>query len=67
MNETKLRQKFDKGEMVELDKGFTNESFVHVVEQTEGRLFTRVSDEDRNEWEVMTSRLSRIVYSDIGE
>lgn len=45
------------GQLVCLDKGFTNQSIVEVVSQTPNRLFTTVKSDDV-QWQVMTYRLS---------
>jgi len=54
-----LRQEFDKGESVRLDKDFRNTSIVEVVSQTSGKLYTTVTSEGV-EWDVMTNRLTKL-------
>ncbi len=51
-----LTQQFAIDQWVILDKEFSNYSYVQVVNQTPGRLYTRVKSEGV-EWEVMTYRL----------
>ena len=55
---SKLRNEFNIGEEVILDKDRANSSIVTVIHQTPNKLFTTVKGGDR-EWEVMTARLSR--------
>lgn len=55
--------KFEKGEIAILDKGCATESKIEVVEQTPHRKFTRVKDGEA-EWNVMTSRLTKILNDD---
>ena len=45
------------GQLVCLDRGFTNQSIVEVVSQTPNRLITIVKSGDV-QWQVMTYRLS---------
>lgn len=60
-----LKEKFDNGEKVILDKGFRNSSIVEVILQSSGKLFTRIKPiEDNAEWEVMTNRLTKISQND---
>jgi hypothetical protein len=55
---SKLRNEFNIGEEVILDKDRANSSIVTVIHQTPNKLFTTVKGGD-SEWEVMTARLSR--------
>jgi hypothetical protein len=55
-----LRKQYPSGIMLTLDKGYTNESTVTVVSQTYDLLYTKVKDDEGNEWEVRTYRLSEI-------
>lgn len=56
-----MRSSFEVGERVILDIDKGNWSEVEVVEQTTGKLYTRVrSLKSRYEWDVMTYRLSKI-------
>jgi hypothetical protein len=54
------RKQYPSGIMLTLDKGYTNESTVTVVSQTYDLLYTKVKDDEGNEWEVRTYRLSEI-------
>lgn len=45
------------GQLVRLDKGRANSSIVTVVKQTPKRVYTRVTN-GKNEWDVMTYRLT---------
>ena len=53
-----IGQKFKTGETVWLDKDTSNSSEVNVISQTPLRLFTSVTD-GANNWDVMTSRLTK--------
>ena len=46
------------GQLVGLDKDLTNSSEVTVVRQTPKRLYTTVTSDGKNEWDVMTYRLT---------
>ena len=46
------------GQIVVLDKGLANSSEVIVVKQTPKRLYTTVTGDGKNEWDVMTYRLT---------
>ena len=46
------------GQIVVLDKGLANSSEVIVVKQTPKRLYTTVTGNGKNEWVVMTYRLT---------
>lgn len=52
-------EQFDKDELATLDENFANSSTVKVTSQTPRRMFTRIKDEN-SDWEVMTTRLSKI-------
>lgn len=52
--------KFEQGEKVILDKEFSNSSEVIVKYQSPLRLFTAISVDGSEEWQVMTMRLSKI-------
>jgi|GEM_PF-2200259 len=54
-----LRQKFEKDEIVGLDKDLATSSEVKVVSQSSGRLYTTVTASDYR-WSVMTYRLSKL-------
>jgi len=58
-----MREKFKIGENVRLDKDIRNGSLVVVVSQTPKRLFTRVKS-NGTEWDVMTYRLSKIIFNE---
>jgi hypothetical protein len=53
-------QKFKKGEKVLLDAEYSNRSVVKVVYQSENPMYTLVTSNDVDNWEVMTYRLSKI-------
>ena len=46
------------GQLVGLDKDLANSSEVTVVRQTPKRLYTTVTSDGKNEWDVMTYRLT---------
>jgi len=46
------------GQVVKLDDDMQNGSQVKVVQQTPGRLYAEVEDEDGNRWWVMSYRLT---------
>jgi hypothetical protein len=46
------------GQLVVLDKDLANSSEVIVVKQTPKRLYTTVTGDGKNEWDVMTYRLT---------
>ena len=46
------------GQLVGLDKDLANSSEVTVVRQTPKRLYTTVTGDGKNEWDVMTYRLT---------
>ena len=46
------------GQVVGLDKDLANSSEVTVVRQTPKRLYTTVTGDGKNEWDVMTYRLT---------
>lgn len=46
------------GQVVKLDEDMQNGSLVKVVQQTKGRLYAEVEDEDGNRWWVMSYRLT---------
>jgi hypothetical protein len=46
------------GQLVGLDKDLANSSEVTVVRQTPKRLYTTVTGDGKNEWDVMTCRLT---------
>ena len=46
------------GQVVGLDKDLANSSEVTVVRQTLKRLYTTVTGDGKNEWDVMTYRLT---------
>jgi hypothetical protein len=55
-----LRQKFEEDEVVLLDADFANSSEVKVVNQTPRRLYTTVTGDGKDTWDVMTYRLTKI-------
>jgi hypothetical protein len=55
-----LRKSFNVGQVVKLDKDHANGSEVTVVRQTPQKLFTTVTSNGENNWDVMTNRLSEI-------
>ena len=55
-----LRALLTTGQLVGLDKDLANSSEVTVVRQTPGRLFTTVTGDGENEWDVMTIRLTAL-------
>ncbi len=48
------------GQRVTLDKDLANSSEVIVVKQTPKRLYTTVTSDGKNEWDVMTYRLTTL-------
>lgn len=46
------------GQMVKLDEDMEHSSWVKVVQQTKGRLYTQIDGGDGNCWWVMTYRLT---------
>lgn len=46
------------GQVVKLDDDMEHSSQVKVVQQTKGRLYAEVEDEDGNRWWVMSYRLT---------
>ena len=48
------------GQLVGLDKDLENSSEVRVVRQTPKRMFTTVTSNGINEWDVMTYRLTAL-------
>jgi hypothetical protein len=53
-----MRQEFFTGQLVGLDKDLTNNSEVTVVKQSPAKLFTTVTSNGIDEWDIMTYRLT---------
>lgn len=62
-NQTKntgMRTSFTIGQLVRLDKKYANSSKVKVVRQTPNKLFTTVTSNGVDDWQVMTNRLTEL-------
>ena len=53
-----MREEYNEGEEVWLDKDLTNKSKVKVVRQTPKRLYSTVTVNGKVTWDVMTYRLT---------
>lgn len=53
-----LKPMLSAGQMVKLDADMQNGSWVKLVQQTKGRLYAEVEDEDGDRWWVMSYRLT---------
>jgi hypothetical protein len=58
MRKKRTWQKFERGEIVRLDKDHANTSLVRVLGQSPELMYTTVTD-DRLTWRVMTCRLNK--------
>jgi len=59
--DSKLHNEYAPDTKVRLDKGFRNSSIVTVVNQAPQKLFTTVTINGIDKWDVMTNKLSPLI------